>query len=132
MQASHSAPGNSGWIEICGGEDGSFFIQADQDGEGQDPSHDCNDCSLCAVSWNGANAVPATKNDVIQLSTDFGFAFPQHFNVVADCPEKHWSTSRAPPDQSANRKTILSNAFTFRPLQNAISDGAPTIHLGIL
>lgn len=131
MLASHLSSADSGWIEICGGEDGSYFVQTNQNGEGQEQGHDCNDCSLCVVSWNGANAVPTTYNDVFQQSAGLGFAFPRHYSVVTDFPEKHWSTSRAPPIVSIKKDIEVRNTFFLNRLYSEYFEDAPKSQAGI-
>ncbi|MGR3662859.1 MAG: hypothetical protein ACU0CA_17020 [Paracoccaceae bacterium] len=126
MQAAHLMLAESGWVEICGGEDGSYLIKSDQNGEGSEQGHDCNDCSLCTVSANGMNAVPATGGEMFQLSVFANVVFPQDYAFLTDCPEKNWSTSRAPPHKSTKRMPILRKSFSLNLLHSEYSEGAST------
>jgi len=132
MQASHLRYADSDWIEICGGENGSYLIQAGQPGEGSKQDHDCSDCSLCAGFGNGANIAPVTGRDMLQLSVFADFAFAQDYAVFTDRPEKHWSTSRAPPYKSINRIPVLSNPVSLKPLQNEYPEGVQPSQAGTL
>ncbi len=111
MQARHLAAGDSEWIEICGGDDGSYFVQIDQDGESQDQHHDCKNCSLCAVAGSGANAVLAANGGIVYLSVVMNVGFPLHFSVVTDRPEQLWSSSRAPPTKRTKQNSLFCSSF---------------------
>ena len=130
MQAGHLRLGDSDWIEICGGENGSHFIQAGQSGEGSKRNHDCNDCSLCAGSGNGANIVPATGRDIFRLSVFADFAFAQDYTVFTDRPEKYWSTSRAPPNGCINGIPVLRHSVFLKPSHDDYSEGVQTNQAG--
>lgn len=130
LQAGHSGFGDSELIEICGGEDGSYFIDASQNSEGSEQGHDCSDCSLCTISGNGANGVPAAGSDMVQLSAVVELAFSPEYTVFTDCPEKHWSISRAPPIEYINRFYILHNSFSLNHLHNKNLEDAQTSQVG--
>lgn len=130
MQAGQLALGGSEWIEICGGENGSYFIQAGQSGGDSKQNHDCDDCSLCAVSGNGANIVPVIGRNMFQLSVFADVAFSQDYTVFTDRPEKHWYTSRAPPNKCINRIPSLSKSVSLKLLHDDYSEGAQTSQAG--
>jgi len=123
MQAGHLRLGDSGLIEICGGENGSYFIQAGQTDDDSKPNHDCNDCSLCASAGNGENIVPASGNGLIQHSVFVDFPLVRGSNVFIDRPEKYWSLSRAPPNKSINRIPALRTSVFLKPLRGDFSEG---------
>ncbi len=120
MNASVVSHGGN-WIEICGGEDGSYFIQL-EDGAPQPGPLDCDHCDDCLLMANtlSVNATPEWA-----ALAPFGFgtlSFDLAQTVGLAGAEQYWSACRGPPlEKSGNR---MPTPFILASLAHdpAISD----------
>lgn len=95
MQAAHSG---DGWIEICGGDEGSYFIQIGEDtGSG---NRDCAHCDYCLTP--GSSAVAHFPNfSGINFTLKFvDLSLPDFDETPAPNPAQYWPANRGPPIES--------------------------------
>lgn len=119
MQAGHAANGSSGWIEICGGENGSYFVETEP-GSGEN-NQSCEHCSFCVTTTNTTAAVVVQRADVLFLVAATEIIHPVDQVFLAPGPEKYWSPCRGPP---AGEKKINTTVYVNSLFATTINAGA--------
>lgn len=96
------------WMEICGGEDGSYFIQLDNNAP-HPASGDCEHCDSCLLMSNTLTVNITPEWAVFAPSGIGALSFDLAQTVGLAGAEQYWSACRGPPlEKSGNRMpTIL-------------------------
>lgn len=103
MPMSASVSGDGTWIEICGGEDGSYFIQQD-DGTPQHTPMECVHCDGCLMVSNISNAhEPSDWFLSVPLGASHVIFSPAQTTGLAGA-EQYWAACRGPPLQNTGNR----------------------------
>ena len=101
MNAGHGG-GSGDWLEICGGEDGSYYIQLDDGSELPAPT-ECQHCDACML-FTGANGLTTIRDQFLQAPSDYGVAV---FGVAQTAglagSEQYWAACRGPPLENSGK-----------------------------
>lgn len=101
MQADHS---NAGWMEICGGEDGSYFVQLADGSGGQ--GQECTHCSACMLAGSSPASTPPKIAGLTLEPKLIELPLATHPAPVTSHPEQFWSACRGPPLEGTEKSMI--------------------------
>lgn len=127
MQAAQS---DGGWMEICGGDEGSYFVQLEDGSSGQE--HGCTHCSACLLATSTATTIPPKIDNLILQLKLIDVPLAVQLTPVTSHPEQYWSACRGPPLEGTEKSMIhhgsvcgfVSQRYTGKP-QLRINGGLP-------